>query len=332
MFITFKNVGQGDSIIIEWEAQGQNRIGILDCNICNNRNRVLEHFESKKYDSIEFIILSHPHLDHFSGFNALLDYCQKNDIIIKRLFHSSFTEPKYLRSSVKGYKAENDLSNFFLKIHHGKRSGLIEYQSFVTNERVPFKLTDDINLEFIAPSSDEFDKFSSKTYTESEENRNSVSHGNWLSTIIKISSEDWFILLTSDAEKNTLKRVLHNEKERITGNLILCQAPHHGARKNHTNEFWRYLKSDNVKCVISVGKNNYDHPSSHVIKKFEDYKYEVFATNAQNLGEDISNEVYKKDQLLKTLNIFDAIDDSINAHKFKGDKKFKIENNKASYI
>jgi len=336
MVITFKNVGQGDSIIIEWTFKGQRKIGIIDCNTHCGRNRVLEHLKSNNCRAIDFIILSHPHSDHFSGFNELFEYCENEGIIIQRLFHSSFTEPKYLRSSVKGFKAENELSSFFLKIHQGKKSGLIKYQSFAIDERKPFQLTDDIRLEFIAPSTDEFDKFSTKSFTKSEENKHSASHGNWLSTIVKIYSNDWFVLLTSDAESATLKRALHQGKNRIEGSLILCQAPHHGAKKNHSNEFWRYLKSDSAKCVISVGDNNYGHPSEHVIKKFRQYGYEVYATNAQNLVNDFSDEVRErihiKDQLLKTIDAFDTINDSTNTHRYIGDKQFKIENNKAIYV
>ncbi len=72
--IVFKNVGQGDSIILEWESseEGTKKIAIIDCNLNKNENPVLQHLIELNLHEIEFVILSHPHEDHFSGFHELL--------------------------------------------------------------------------------------------------------------------------------------------------------------------------------------------------------------------------------------------------------------------
>jgi hypothetical protein len=37
--ITFKEVDQGDSIILEWRHENVNRIGIIDCNLKEDYSR-----------------------------------------------------------------------------------------------------------------------------------------------------------------------------------------------------------------------------------------------------------------------------------------------------
>ena len=78
--VNFKNVGQGDSIIIEWKRDSLSKIGIIDCNLMGNKNPTLEHIISSNYSEIDFIILSHPHYDHFSGLVQILEYCELNKI------------------------------------------------------------------------------------------------------------------------------------------------------------------------------------------------------------------------------------------------------------
>ena len=55
MKITYKDVGQGDSIILEWEKNEEKKIGIIDCNRKGKRNPVLEHIVSGEYREIEFL-------------------------------------------------------------------------------------------------------------------------------------------------------------------------------------------------------------------------------------------------------------------------------------
>ena len=67
--ITFKNVGQGDTIILEWQNdQGKNEIGIIDCHLKNGKsNLAIEHILEGGYRKISFMILTHPHADHLSS-------------------------------------------------------------------------------------------------------------------------------------------------------------------------------------------------------------------------------------------------------------------------
>ena len=84
MELTFKDVGQGDSIFIKWEDKDCLKVGIVDCNKYCGKNPILEELKSitKKF-LIEFVVISHGHTDHYSGVFELLEYCQNQSIEIK---------------------------------------------------------------------------------------------------------------------------------------------------------------------------------------------------------------------------------------------------------
>jgi beta-lactamase superfamily II metal-dependent hydrolase len=88
MKVTFKNVGQGDSVIIEWEENQTNKIILIDCNKINGTNPVLNYLKKTKITSIHCLVLSHPHIDHFRGMLELLIYCEQEDVLIERFAHT----------------------------------------------------------------------------------------------------------------------------------------------------------------------------------------------------------------------------------------------------
>ncbi|HEV8506975.1 MAG TPA: hypothetical protein VGQ53_16305 [Chitinophagaceae bacterium] len=89
MKITFKDVGQGDSILLEWvDVAGVRKVGIIDCKLKGKANPVIRHIDQNKYEQIEFIILSHPHEDHYSGLLQLLEYVERTGKRISRMCHT----------------------------------------------------------------------------------------------------------------------------------------------------------------------------------------------------------------------------------------------------
>lgn len=238
---------------MEWNFEQKNKVGIIDCNIHQGQNPVLEFIDSQNYQEIEFIFLSHPHFDHFSGFRELLEFCESKGIIVHKFLHTSFQSPAYLKSTVKSTIATFELAKLFKKIQELRYSkDIIRYQTYVSNDIRPIELTDDIFVEVLAPSTKEFDKFISKSFTDAEENIHSYPHGNWLSTVLKIYTKDWYVLLTSDVELSVLKDLGYNQKEKFQSNLILSQSPHHGSKKNHSNAFWKNRKRKEAKVFFQL--------------------------------------------------------------------------------
>lgn len=199
--VIFKDVGQGDSIIIEWNESNISKIAIIDCNLYNGRNPVLNHLIENKYKEIEYLILSHPHYDHFSGMNEIIEYFEKNNFNIKYFLHTSKQVPDFLKMAANSAIAERELQKLFLSLREfsdnlNMKVALVQYD-FPSNT-IP--LGKDYSLTFLSPSFKEFDNYIKKiSVFESEEDGLNNPNANWLSTVIRINIKDSFLLLTSDS-------------------------------------------------------------------------------------------------------------------------------------
>lgn len=319
--ITFKNVGQGDSIILKWDSNNISKHAIIDCNLFYEKNPVLEYIIENKVDEIEFLLMTHPHLDHFSGFYQLLKYCEKNKIKVNKFLHTSMIVKEYISSAKRSAEESNKLHELFTLIKEMRDKSLISiYQ--IDDFPLKLNLDDDYELEFLAPSSIESDNFiKGEKYFSDNENGKSNPNANWLSTVVKISNKKSFALLTSDIESSVLSRIIKGKNSRIDKNkkLILGQAPHHGARKNHNKTFWKLRKRHaTTPIAISVGKNAYKHPSEEVISFFNNNSnYEVHRTD--------KNDV-KSTTSIKNSSILDLISKKTAQNKnINSDKKFILK-------
>ena len=282
MRITFKNVGQGDSIILEWQKEsGENGIGIIDCNLHNNTNPILLHVQKAAYTRIDFIVLSHPHYDHFSGMLELVEYCETHQVAIGYFYHTCRQHPEYIRAACKSVTISKELVQLFQRIQVLFKKGRIGKQS-LDQFTPPILLQKGVTLKCLSPSEREYDDFiSSENYKYSEEYQANVPKANRLSTLLKIQGLDWYALLTSDTEISSFKRLVNQHKEEFDGTLLLAQSPHHGAWSNHWDEFWKQRKKiDGAFAIISVGKNQYQHPSQKTVDSFIKHQYRLRYTGA----------------------------------------------------
>lgn len=288
MKITFKNVGQGDSIILEWSEHEKLHYGIIDCNTTKNgTNPVLEFFKSNSTKEVFFIILSHPHFDHFSGFPDLLSYFRDKNIKIRYFFHTSRNVPEYLKAACKSGEASTKLGKLFNLLRKLYNEELIQFLNSI--EYSPFndlELNSNWSLKVLSPSLTENDSFVRNAlplYQEEDSNNN--PNANYLCTVLKLFNKETkeFILFTSDAEAKTFKRLKSNETDwKNEGEqIILGQIPHHGSYRNHYSNFWKNLplSRSRTDLAVSVGENGYNHPSQKVIDFFHRSGVKINATN-----------------------------------------------------
>ncbi len=325
----FKNVGQGDSIIIEWQKDSATKIGIIDCNHYNKINPVLEYLISSKYKEIEFIILSHPHFDHFSGLREVLEYCETKKILVKKFLHTSQQVPAYLRVATKSVIASNELILLFKKIKALRKNGIIEYLTYISDDIRDLTLNNELSLRFLAPSTVEYEQFLNKTPLFDEEEAHNNAQANWLSTIVKVYATDWYIILTSDSTVETLKRVGIKHKPEFSGTTLkLGQSPHHGAKGNHYDGFWKTKTHESKTPIIfSVGDNNYKHPSEKAVKFFSESKngFKIFSTNqVGSLNTYISTVRGNKISSYLDLAGSEEVPKPISVNQYQGDQTFQF--------
>lgn len=282
MNIKFKNVDQGDSILLTWDGNGKVGVGIIDCNIANDgSNPLLEELKLIPFlSTIDFILLSHPHYDHYSGIEEILVHCEVNSIKILRFLHTSSSVPEFLEASVKTQAEAASLASLFKKIDRLYGS-VIDDVVFINAASGIFDLSIDWKIEILAPTYAEQRDFNRLISTKGS----TTYKSNLLSTILKIYRDNQHILLTSDAEHQTFKRIVMKDFHRLfsKSTLHLGQIPHHGANTNYSDKFWKnQSRVDLCPAAISVGKNSYGHPSDLVIKNLEQLDYKVELTNDVN--------------------------------------------------
>lgn len=287
MTITFKDVGQGDSIILEWEEKGINKIGIIDCNKKGYSNPTLQHLKIGKYAEVEFIILSHPHRDHFSGLRELFDHILKNKIIIRRLGHTlHFTNEAYWKYLDIDSKASRQLSKVVEKMRDLWTSGLLVKRDVLSDEKKPIQLGEHIHLHCLGPCHEDVSKYQDIVEFEPDKNILAASEAaNHLSTTFILDVGDVSILLTADAENlsfDNLIKYVHAEIDKRT--FHLCQVAHHGSLNNLHEDFWKLVPTaDEKHAIISAGENKkYSHPSYQVVEAFANSGYSVHCTNIVN--------------------------------------------------
>lgn len=236
MKITFKNVGQGDSIILESNTL---QMGIIDCKKYASINPTIEHIKASKLKEILFIALSHPHFDHYSGMLELLQYCETAEINVKYFIHTSNIHPTYLNWHEIEETQSKLLEAIFTKAIQLKQSKQIQYIGYAT-PGWQLKLGDEFTMQCLSPSDIECRNFTKQVDLFKDSNELKCSQAaNLLSSVFEISNSNISFLLTADAEKQTFER-LHNDitnVEHLKTQLVLVQVPHHGSANNHYLSF-----------------------------------------------------------------------------------------------
>jgi len=192
------------------------------------------------------------------------------------------------------------------------------------NPDLKIKLGNEFTMEVLSPSSRELKKYiNGENYPFDNE---TVSHpnANWLSTILKIYNDDLNILLTSDVENGALRRIGKRNGGRLgKDKIILAQIPHHGSKGNLDKTFWQMRKRfPKTPVVISVGKNNYRHPSQEVVDFFNGQpNYELERT-------DMSGVLLRSDRTLQLNCLLEEVPKDLSS----GDKIFKIFNSEIEIL
>ena len=330
MKITYKDVGQGDSIIIEWFNNKKEKIAIIDCNKKGKTNPVLEHLINKGYSEIELIVLSHPHKDHFSGLLQLLNYAEKKGIIIKRFAHTlNWSANNFWKYFEASSSASKQLSKTIAKWGILKDKTIKRFHGLQDN--VTLKLDSDVSFRFLAPCHNDAEQYQNIVSNDADKNIKEASQAaNYLSTVILLSRNDFNILFTSDVETKALENILDQYQDIFKNNIFhLCQLPHHGSINNHLTKFWEIIRTDGdvgKHVVASAGKHRtYNHPSFDVLRYFDSNGYSIHCTNILNGMKEYTE--YLEKITIKSLTLEGG---SSLAEEFmkSNDRVFTIQNNK----
>ena len=291
------NVGHGDSLIIEINNDDKNYYIVVDCHNPNSNgdSPTLNFLKQKKITYLDFIFLTHPDRDHFSGMYQLLDYYSKDGRKI-----GDFVVPTI------DYRYLNPI--------YSKRTGseIIKLLSFVadlaeTNKLISrpagfntvFVEENGIKIISLTPFGKHFDLYGKQAHKRgvaiaAREKPTSVD-SNLISIILLIQFNTSISLLCSDATVNmiegSLKKWIGNAKEeRQDIKLNFIKISHHGSRYNHSKTLIQdFTKPDFSNAAISCGA---DWPHEEVISELKKFDINTYATNKTGCLRDIN---YVKD-------------------------------------
>jgi len=252
LHVVFCDVGQGDAIFI----RTPNGLDILvdggpDDSVLACLGKHMPIWDR----TIEIMILTHPHADHFTGlFSALKNY------------------------KIKSFVSE-DLNN--------KTVGFNSLMDEIRVQKIPvrfvfagdkFILKDGVVLKIVGPAEELLSQMSPNGLIGENGEQASLES---ILTYGKFSG-----LLTGDSQTLELKQAL----EFINSNVALLQVPHHGSKTGLNQDILNIL-SPKI-AVISVGKNNkYGHPTSFTLDLLKSKNIKTFRTDQNGDIEIISDGI-----------------------------------------
>ncbi len=104
-------------------------------------------------------------------------------------------------------------------------------------------------------------------YTDADEN-------NSMSLVIKVSKDDFSMLLTGDSDKEVLLGI---EKRGYSLDCDILKVPHHGSSTSTNDELLNLFSPEYA--VITVGENSYGIPDPEALSLFEEKKIPLLRTD-----------------------------------------------------
>lgn len=251
LHVVFCDVGQGDAIFIRTPkgldilVDGGPNDNVLSC--LSNHMPVWDR-------TIELVILTHPHTDHFFGLHEVL----------KRYNVLSFDTEKLGNKALGFAELTNEVKQKKISLHY-----LSSGDSFKAKDRLVIKILAPTR-EFLAETSPQ----------------GMIGENNEFASLISLVSYGSFkLLLTGDTQADELLQAV---SQYSLSNISLLQVPHHGSKTGLSLEILNLLKPK--VAVISVGKNNrYGHPTPYVLDLLEKAQTKTLRTDQKGEIEVISD-------------------------------------------
>ena len=273
VYIRFIDVGQGDSIWIEYNNKNYMiDSGGVAFSDFDTGEMILEPLLVKNgVRKIDSIIISHFDIDHAKGFLYLLD-----NIKIANLYIGHSPTDNELYRDVYTKAKENNVRVIDIsEIKRKKKKEFLEIQ-----------ISEDLKIDLLAPNKKRLDL--------ENENNNSL--------IALLSCYGRKVLFTGDIEekrekdKNFQKTIvkminkadrwnsssyLDRKNKGTRGKIDILKVTHHGSKTSSTEEFLKLTKSK--VGIIQCGENNFGHPNEEVLERYNKMNMDIYRNDEDGL-------------------------------------------------
>ncbi|MEW6713648.1 MAG: DNA internalization-related competence protein ComEC/Rec2 [Nitrospirota bacterium] len=237
--VTFLDVGQGDAALVELP---DDRVMLIDGGpekSDSGRRVIAPHLWSKGIRSVDYLVATHPHPDHFGGFPYIMDNFKIGEI--------------WLNGEVS---PESEI--FFEKVKESK----IHYK---VKRRGDLLEAGEYKVQVLHP----YDDF----FADSE--RGDFSNYNSGSLVIKVESANASILFTGDIEEEAEESLMPLGKW-LKSDII--KVPHHGGRTSSSEGFIEAV-SPQAAVISVGRYNSYSHPNPVTLERYKASGVRIYRTD-----------------------------------------------------
>lgn len=241
LHVVFCNVGQGDGILITTPS---NKQILIDSGPDKSILACLSKYMPFWDRTIDIALLTHPHADHFAGYYYVMDRYRLDQFSTETLVNKTDGFVQLQKS---------------LKIH--------DLSTHLVSAGDRWKTGDGVTIEIKGPTKEFLvAKDPDGIITSSAESGS-------LATLV--SYGDFSVLLTGDTPVDEMSEVAG---QGISG-LDVLQIPHHGSSTGVDEHVIASLAPH--LAVISVGKNNYGHPTKSTLNLLQERGIKVLRTDQE---------------------------------------------------
>ncbi|MBI4655100.1 MAG: DNA internalization-related competence protein ComEC/Rec2 [Nitrospirae bacterium] len=226
--ITFLDVGQGDSAVIELPDKKAMLIDGGSKNYDAGKRVLAPYLWAKGIRKVDYLVLSHPHPDHYGGLIYIMDNFKVGEVWLngRRIPEAEVFFQKLKEKGIY-YKAL-------------KRGDLLEEKGYKIYAFHPYN-------EFYADSP-----------------RGDFSNQNNDSLVLKIEFNGAAALFTGDIEMEAEENLVYLGKW-LKSDII--KVPHHGGRTSSTAEFIKTV-NPKIAVISAGKNNPFNHPHEETIKRY----------------------------------------------------------------
>lgn len=257
-YVQFLDVGQGDAILIQTPSR---KTILIDGGGTQRFTRTGEEWKARKepyevgkdllvpllkkrgIQQIDYIIISHHHVDHIGGLQAVVD-----NIPVKRIIFNGS-----LRDHTDVMQLFQTAINRNIPLHMAEQGRGIQ-------------VDDNTHLTFLYPTEQAHFKY--------------IEEQNRVSVVVLMQMYESSFLFTGDLERREEHIVLSDLLNQSSGehahqHIDVLKVAHHGSRTSTSVEWLDYWQPQTA--IIPVGRyNTYGHPHPHVIQRLEEYDIDVY--------------------------------------------------------
>lgn len=289
--------GQGDTILLHLFGE---KWVLVDCNLPNRdeQDRFFEFVSSRNIQTLNLLCLTHPHEDHYTGMEAVVEYFTSHGRSIG-IFCDSGLDPKQIGTLLRRRERPDFYVQEFEKLYlrlrpHFLSHQIVYFRADKNTNRIPVGVkSGQVKLLPVGPSPDIIHEFSVRGLSpegfRGDLNRISVV----LALIVRLPKNEFAALLAADTDGNGFNSALEGLMDKTDTQTVPCfdviKVAHHGSLHSHRNSTACSRHKVEGECIAAVSTGSFEGlPDREVLADYLNHKWKVILTTKRIKARDQS--------------------------------------------